>query len=110
MPGADQCNAALRKLVQKMEADVLSIAERGATEAENAAKRRGPWRDRTTQARAGLTGTAGKLPGGGARIVLSHTKKHGVYLELAFGRRYAVIESALAEAARGVEQNLRNLI
>ena len=101
--------ANLHKWEEHVKDAIFEIADRQGYKAANTAKENRRWKDVTGQARAGLTGSAEKM-GEGARFVLSHTAKHGLYLELAHGRKYAIIEESLRDAAREAHAMLGDLL
>lgn len=70
-----------------------------AAKIEAAARQNAPWTDQTGAARAGLRAFAAETATG-AVLYLVHSVAYGVYLELAHGGRYAVINQTL-EAAYG---------
>lgn len=88
---------------------LLELAEYNAKEAEIWAQNNRRWQDVTSQARQGLSGTAEKTQDG-ARFVLAHTAQHGLYLELAMGRKYAIIEEALRNQAPKIMRDLERLL
>ena len=57
---------------------------------ENYAKMNAPWTDRTTNARNGLIASSGK-EGGSHYIVLAHQVPYGIWLEVRWGGKYAII-------------------
>lgn len=59
-----------------------------------AAKAGAPWTDRTSNARNGLTAGAGKK-GQTHYIVLAHRVPYGIWLEVRWGGKYAIIEPTL---------------
>lgn len=61
-------------------------------------KTNAPWQDQTGNARNGLRARA-EGAGNGARIVLSHSVPYGVWLEIRWGGRYAIIGPAIEEFA-----------
>ena len=64
--------------------------EKWAILIEEAAQRDAPWEDRTGDARAGLTAT-GKARGFYHEIELHHTVPYGIWLEVKFNGRDAII-------------------
>lgn len=67
-----------------------AYAQTAAKQLEAAAKAAAPWTDHTGHARGGLTGTSSRS-GGVIRITLSGSVRYLVYLELAHGKRFAVL-------------------
>jgi len=97
MAGHEEVNRNLERWLKQAKDATMEIAEYGATEAENTAKAKGRWTDQTSQARNELQGDA-RWDGEDAVITLYHGAEHGLFLELAHGRKYAVIEEALRPA------------
>lgn len=56
------------------------------------------WSDRTTNARNGLSAVVEGVPGGGA-LVLYHAMPYGIWLEIRWSGRYAIIGPTLNEIA-----------
>lgn len=67
-----------------------AYAQTAAKQLEAAAKAEAPWTDRTGHARGGLTGASSRS-GSVIRITLSGSVRYLVYLELAHGKRFAVL-------------------
>lgn len=68
-----------------------------ATHAEGYMKDNAPWTDRTSAARNGL-GTQVVVSTNKVAIVLFHTVAYGVFLELRWDGKYAIIEPTMAAA------------
>lgn len=81
----------------------VDIAKKGmilkAANDENRAKANRPWRDRTGQARASITGTT-DTAGPTIRNALAIGADHGKYLELANGGNYRVVWPTVLENQR----------
>ena len=99
----------LHEWEDKVRDAMLELAKDNAQEAENTARANRRWTDQTGQAAQGLKGTAEKQHGG-VRMVLAHTVQHGVYLELAHGRRFAIIEETLRQQALKMQRDLKELL
>ena len=67
-----------------------AYAQTAAKQLEAAAKAEAPWADHTGHARGGLTGASSRS-GSVIRITLSGSVRYLVYLELAHGKRFAVL-------------------
>jgi hypothetical protein len=65
----------------KIRRAMLGVCKYWDGRAETYMKNRAPWRDRTTNARNGLTATAVKFTRNLVGIVLAHSVEYGVYLE-----------------------------
>ena len=95
--GIDEGRRALQAWADGREGKVEQAMTYWARRWETTARTRAPWRDRTTAARRGLQavedfGTEVKI------IHLTNQVDYGKYLELAHGKKYAVIvPTAIAE-------------
>jgi hypothetical protein len=94
------------KLVHK--ASVV-IANRMAPEVENYAKLHAPWQDQTGNARNGLAARAYE-EGTNVGIVVYHQVSYGIYLELRWGGRYAIIRPTVDAMGDRVMQQYNNLL
>lgn len=78
----------------KLSADVNESMYRTAGDIEDWMKENAPWNDRTTDARSGLTAAFipdKKKP----TIMIYHTVDYGVWLEVRWNGRYAILTPAL---------------
>lgn len=66
-----------------------------ATKAETWMKSNAPWTDRTSNARNGLTARPVFDSPDQAKIVLSHGVPYGIWLEVRWGGRYAIVGPAV---------------
>jgi hypothetical protein len=89
--------AGLFQFDQKANRAMVAAANYVAPQAESAMKAGAPWTDRTGNARQGLGARVVVEPNKVA-IVLYHSVPYGVYLELRWGGRYAIIEPTIATA------------
>lgn len=87
------------QLQQVME-DIARIAEQYA-------KANHRWTNRTGDAERGITGTADWESDTRVAMTLSHTVDYGVYLELAFQKRYAILEESTEYAAAFLGDRLK---
>lgn len=78
---------ALPGVVDKMVRTTMAYYE---PQVENYAKINAPWQDQTTNARNGLVATSGK-EGGTHYIVLAHQVPYGIWLEVRWSGKYAII-------------------
>lgn len=69
-------------------------AQRMAPEVENYAKANAPWTDRTGNARNGLAARAYR-DGNGVGILLYHQVDYGIWLEVRWGGKYAIINPTI---------------
>lgn len=85
---------ALDDIAPRVLAAVLKYAETGAAKVESYAKKNAKWQDRTGDARRRLKGDV-TSSGDVVKIRLAHGVDYGKFLELAYERRYAIIEESL---------------
>lgn len=99
----------LDNLDRTVELRIAGAIEYQATVSEFFMKTRAPWTDRTGNARAGLF-TATKKQGKRFSILLSHTAPYGIWLEVRWSGRYAVIVPALEEVVKELPARLRKVL
>lgn len=76
---------------------------------EALAKTQAPWTNRTGMARATLHADA-TMNGMGGEIVLSHGMDYGIWLEIANGGRYQVIDPTMQVMVAELENGLQGLL
>ena len=69
-----------------------------------------PWHDNTGNARAGLMTKHEKEPMVEHRLILYHTVNYGVWLEVRFSGRYAIIGPTMVQTAQELSINIANAI
>lgn len=87
---ASQLSRQLYAMERRTLGRMTAYAQTAAKQLEATAKAEAPWTDRTAHARGGLTGSAARS-GSVIRITLSGSVRYLVYLELAHGKRFAVL-------------------
>jgi len=92
--GQEQVKANMQRYVEDVRGAVVSLAQRWSIEIENHAKENAPWTDQTANARQSLF-TLVHVENGKVIIYLSHGVDYGVYLELKYQGRYAIIMRTL---------------
>lgn len=70
---------------------VAGVVEYWDSKIEAHMKLTAPWTDRTGNARIGLFAKAGHLPGQAHWIDLGHRVPYGIWLEIRWGGKYAVV-------------------
>ena len=80
-----------------------------AGDIEDWMKQNAPWSDRTTDAREGLTASATEHPTH-PYITVYHTVDYGVWLEIRWNGRYAILVPAIEHWGPEVMQNLKAVI
>lgn len=89
---------AVKRLPLRIDRAVATIVEREADVAEAYARNNAPWRDRTTNARNGLTARAGHVPLKEHTITVAHGVPYGIWLEVRHGGKYRIIVPTINEA------------
>lgn len=84
----------LNLLENKADAAIRTYAEQGALKMRDSAQENRKWTDRTGQARQRLQGYTGAISNG-YRITLAHGVDYGIWLELAHGKRFAIIPQTI---------------
>ncbi len=92
----------------RMRMGMVAAANWVAPQAETSMKANAPWTDRTGAARNGL-GTQVMVDTDKVAIVLYHTVSYGVYLELRWGGKYAIIEPTMAASGPMFLEALKRL-
>lgn len=78
----------------RADAAVRMFAEQGATKLQGYAQRKARWTDRSGNARQRLHAYV-SATNSGYRITLAHGVEYGIWLELAHGKRYAIIPESI---------------
>jgi UDP-N-acetylenolpyruvoylglucosamine reductase len=89
---------------------VLKYADTQAKVLESKMKRERRWKDRTGNAKAGLTGSYFMKNEHIVTIALSHQVKYGIWLELAKEKKYAVIMPTINRYSPEVIENLKGIL
>ena len=89
----------------KLERFIAASMQMHSKRAQAFAKRGAPWTDRTGNARSGLNA---QYEGGGSshRIVVAHSVSYGVWLEVRWSGRYAIINPTIAHEGPQVMRTL----
>lgn len=98
------------KFSSKLGAAVLMYANTKATQLEASMKRNRPWTDRTGMAKALLRTVVTQPDQNTIRITLAHGVSYGIWLELAHGKRYAIVNPTLEKEAPNVVDGLKDLM
>ena len=102
-------NLNMRQVSQKMRAAVGLYADTAAKKMEGKAKKGAPWKDRTGNARNSIQGDFG-WRGNNAIITLSGGMEYSVYLELAMGKKYAILYPTVLKNAPDVLRGYQRLV
>ena len=84
----------LASVESKADAAIRMLAEQGAEKLRDSAQENRKWTDRSGQARQRLNGSVSTIASG-YRIYLAHGVDYGLWLELAHGKRFAIIPQTI---------------
>lgn len=107
--GIRQVKLNLDKMNKRVELHLAGAVDFQATRSEFFMKNSAPWTDRTGNARSGLF-TATKKEGKKYFILLSHTASYGIWLEVRFSGRYAIIVPALEDVVQELPKLIRKVL
>lgn len=96
----DSLTPSLRKLLPTIDAAVDITFDAMAARAASMMRENAPWTDRTGNARAGLKAIHEADPMVEHRLVLLHSMPYGIWLEVRWSGRYAIIGPTMQTAAR----------
>lgn len=118
----------IKTRMTKLDADtdraIDAIMSKKASDAQSHARANAPWTDRTSNARNGLMAQPFKTAGGLGRdaagrfsrssgvygFVLFHSVPYGIWLEVRFSGRYAIIEPTIRKVGPETLMLVRNLL
>lgn len=95
----DTLTPKLRVLNREIDAAVAAVFEYYATRAESAMREGARWQDQTGNARAGLGATAVHVPLLRHELVLFHGMPYGIWLEVRWAGKYAIIGPVMQATA-----------
>ena len=99
------------KFIQtRFQTSILILCEVAAAKMEEYAKDEAIWIDRTSNARQKLIGQAYYVTMDQVQIAVSHQMDYGIWLELAHGRDYAILETAIEENIDELLNSIKRLI
>ena len=87
----DSLSPALQQFMPRLDAGVSLAFDAMQAKAESYARANAPWTDRTGNARAGLSATHVSEAMVRHTLVVYHTMPYGIYLEVRWSGRYAII-------------------
>lgn len=87
----DSLSPNLKRLLPQVDAGVDLAFDYFKTYSESWARTNAPWTDRTGNARNGLFASHEKIPMVEHRLVIYHTMPYGLWLEVRWSGRYAII-------------------
>lgn len=89
--GVPQVKSGMDEYARRVKYAVVQVMRYWAPVVEAYAKQNASWIDRTGNARQGLRGFVDDLSETTVTLYLAHSVSYGVYLELAYQARYAII-------------------
>jgi hypothetical protein len=99
----------LEKGPKRLEDKIMSVMQYYAPQIESYAKANAPWTDQTGNARNGLAARAGR-EGQSYYIVLYHQVPYGIWLEVKYDGRNAIIMPTLEEFLPKVQAGLDGIM
>lgn len=96
----------LKNISVKPSGALLGICDVFIKQAEGYAKNNARWQNRTGDARRGLTGRVETEGRNIINNILSYDVYYGVYLELSYGRKYAIVEEAIRSQEAFLQEQL----
>lgn len=96
----DSLTPSLIKLLPTIDAAVDITFDAMAARAASMMRANAPWTDRTGNARAGLKAVHESEPMVEHRLVLLHSMPYGIWLEVRWSGRYAIIAPTMVTASR----------
>ena len=94
---------------KKVRAAIGAYADTAAKTMEGEAKKKAPWTDRTSNARNSIQGDFG-WEGNKAVITLSGNMEYSVYLELANGKKYAILSPTIQKHSTEIIRGYQRLV
>jgi hypothetical protein len=91
----DSLSPSLKKLFPAIDAGVDLAFDYMAPRAASYARQNAPWTDRTGNARNGLRAVHEKTPMVEHRLIVFHSMPYGLWLEIRWSGRYAIIAPTL---------------
>lgn len=112
MPGLDvsEILGNLAEKQRKSKQAIEMLAETQVKNLEKKAKKGALWTDRTGHARQRMTGYVTHPGGNKIRLNLAHGVEYGIYLELAYEKKYAIIEPTIRLEGQDVLKSFENLM
>jgi len=102
----DTITPALRTVTPRMDAAVDMVFDVFSASVESEMRMNAPWTDQTGAARAGLRAIHNAQPMVSHELVAYHSVHYGVWLEVRWNGRYAIIGPTLGPVSRELRQAL----
>jgi hypothetical protein len=116
-PHSDLNAESIAKFGEKLNRGIRQVMERESTKVQDYARNNAPWHDQTGNARNGLfaiydSDTLHSLNGESTihRITLSHSVPYGIWLEVRWAGRYAIIVPTIQHYGAKIMDSIRGLI
>jgi hypothetical protein len=106
----DSLTPGLKALLPKIDAAVSLVFDMAEPEAETYARGNASWTDRTGNARAGLGAKHSGVPMRYHELVIYHSMNYGIWLEVRFSGRYAIIGPTMAHMSDVLAANIATAI
>lgn len=97
------------KVKAKMKTGITMYGKTESGRLEKSAKSNAKWTDRTSNARNSIQGDF-EWKGDIARINLSGNMEYSVFLELAYGKRYAILVPTIEKSAPSIINGYKKLV
>jgi len=94
---SDTLTTGLKEFPEKLDRAVSSTMDYFAPRIEATARSNAPWQDQTGNARNLLAARTEHVPGTRHAIILSHGVPYGIWLEVRFEGRYAIVTPTIQE-------------
>lgn len=105
----ERMQARLDRLNDRMNNGIAAAFEYQAPKSEARMKSTARWTDRTGNARAGLF-TKTSHTGNHHELLLSHLMSYGIFLEVRFSGRYAIVIPEIRLAAQDLQRLIRKIL
>ena len=106
----DTLTPSLQSLLPRIDAGVDLAFDAAEASSQSAMRANAPWHDNTGNARAGLNTVHEKEPMVEHTLILYHSVSYGVWLEVRFSGRYAIIGPTMFQTAQELSINIANAI
>lgn len=100
----------LQGVEEKLKAGLLIVSKSAAKQMEAYAKTNAKWSDRTGNARQRLRGDAEWVNPTVLETFIVHQVDYGVWLELAMGRKYSILDEAMKSVAPELLKQYERLV
>lgn len=94
----------------KLGVAILMYANTKAVQLESKMKKKRPWTDRTEMAKATLRARVSMPDSHTIRITLSHGVSYGIWLELANGKKYAIVAPTIKAESPKIVEDLAGIL